>query len=217
MGERSCVKWVRLYKSSSWLSHTETRHSRSVSVYSTFFFFFFKERVIFKQNYVSSGLPVYLVPCGYILFFTATPKEEAEDAQHCQKVHLNANFHQAYAILIVLTFFMWQLLSSYFLLIIFLHVTCVGSCALKRRFPSFRLRSPLPQCWRQTSLNLMWPIPTSPLRCSTCLKMSGRFNVCVIVFCSPEYIDPGAWSSLSTVLLIGGCLIWFVGVFSRIL
>lgn len=41
-----------------------------------------------------TGLPVYLFLGGYILLLSATPKEEAEDAQHCQKVHQKVLSHQ---------------------------------------------------------------------------------------------------------------------------
>lgn len=47
-----------------------------------------------ESRVMSTGLAVYLFPSGYIVVLSATPKEEAEDAQHCQKVHQNAHSHQ---------------------------------------------------------------------------------------------------------------------------
>lgn len=140
---------------------------------------------LFKPIFFPTGFAVYLFPGGYILVISATPKEEAEDAQHCQKVNQKAHSHQQ------LNFYydhdqsaVTGLHSFPSLHLIRLFFCCAGSCALRRRCPPCRPRSPLPQCWRLTSPSLMWPTPTSPLRCSTCSKMSGRLIVCVIVLCA---------------------------------
>lgn len=45
-----------------------------------------------ERQPVSSGLTVYLFPGGHILIHTAKFEEEADDAQHCQKVHVKVDF-----------------------------------------------------------------------------------------------------------------------------
>lgn len=47
--------------------------------------------VVAEHQHVSSGLTVYLFPGGHILVHTAKLEEEADDAQHCQKVHVEVD------------------------------------------------------------------------------------------------------------------------------
>lgn len=139
--------------------------------------------ISFKQTCLPTGLAVYLFPGGYFLVLSATPKEEAEDAQHCQKVHQKADVHQTINTVATSSVLVVQTPPHHFFSSLLLSLCSAGSCALRRRCPFCRLRSPLPQCWRPTSLNLMWPTPTSPPRCSTCSKMSGRSVLnCVFMY-----------------------------------
>ena len=138
--------------------------------------------IAFKQTCLTTGLAVYLFPGGYFLVLSATPQEEAEDAQHCQKVHQKADVHQTINTVVNSSVLVVQMPPHHFFSSLLLSLCSAGSCALRRRYPFCRLRSLLPQCWRPTSLNLMWPTPTSPPRCSTCSKMSGRSVLCFLCF-----------------------------------
>lgn len=48
--------------------------------------------MVTEHHAVSSGLTVDLFPGGHILIHTAKFEEEADDAQHCQKVHVEVDF-----------------------------------------------------------------------------------------------------------------------------
>lgn len=48
--------------------------------------------VVAEHQSVSSGLTVDLFPGGHILVHTAEFEEEADDAQHCQKVPVKVDF-----------------------------------------------------------------------------------------------------------------------------
>lgn len=70
---------------------------RKVSVWLSVVVIYYNSNImgmLFKPICFPTGLAVYLFPRGYILVLSATPKEEAEDAQHCQKVHQKAHSHQ---------------------------------------------------------------------------------------------------------------------------
>lgn len=57
---------------------------------------------------VSSGLTVHLFPGGHILIHTAKFEEEADDAQHCQKVEVKVDFGAS----LLVTYFPEPILSA---------------------------------------------------------------------------------------------------------
>lgn len=63
----------------------------------------------FQYRSVSSGLAVYLFAGGHLLIHSAKFEEEADDAQHCQKVPANVDFATS---LLLVTRFLELILSA---------------------------------------------------------------------------------------------------------